>query len=88
MPVFEKSNRKDKKYSVITPLGRKIHFGNKNYQQYFDKVPLKLYTSLNHKDKERRKNYLARAKGIKNKEGKSTWTDPESSNYYSVKYLW
>lgn len=87
-PVFKKSNRKGKKYSVITPSGKTIHFGNKNYQQFRDSTGLGLYSHLDHNDTERRKRYLARAKGIKNKEGKLTWNDKESANYYSIIYLW
>jgi hypothetical protein len=85
---FEKSNIKDKKYSVITPKGKKIHFGNSNYEQYKDSTGLKIYSHLDHMDKKRRTRYLARAKGIKNKNGKLTWKDPESANYYSIRYLW
>jgi len=88
MPKFEKSTRKNKKYSVTTPSGKKIHFGDVRYSQYKDSTGLGLYTHLNHGDKERRKKYLLRAKGIKNKDGKLTWKDPESSNYYSVRFLW
>jgi len=41
-----------------------------------------------HKDPKRRKSYLARAKGITNKQGKKTWTDKNTANYWSVHYLW
>jgi hypothetical protein len=88
MPVFKKSNRKGKKYSVITPSGKTIHFGSSHMEQYRDSTGLGLYSHKNHGDEERRKRYLARAKGIKNKKGELTWKDPESANYYSVKYLW
>lgn len=88
MPVFEKSTRKTKKYSVITPSGKKIHFGAINMQHYKDSTGLGLYSHLDHNDEERRKRYLARAKGIKNKRGDKTWENPETANYYSVKFLW
>lgn len=92
MPTFEKSNRKDKKYSVITPAGKKIHFGaivkGIPMQQYKDSTGLGLYSEYDHGDEARRDRYLARAKGIKNKKGQLTWTDPETANFYSVKYLW
>lgn len=88
MPKFEKSTRKGKKYSVITPSGKKIHFGASSMEQYKDSTGLGLYSHLNHGDKKRRKSYLARAKGIKNKNGNLTWKDKESANYYSVHYLW
>ena len=41
-----------------------------------------------HKDEDRRDRYLARAKKIKNKQGELTYTNPESSNYWSVHLLW
>ena len=85
---FEKSTRKNKKYMVISPSGKKIHFGSASMEHYRDRTPLKLYSHLDHNDKERRKNYLKRSKGIKNKEGKLTYNDKESANYYSRKYLW
>ena len=59
MVKFEKSNRKDKKYSVITPEGKKIHFGNKKYEHFKDTTGLGLYRKLNHNDKKRQKNYQA-----------------------------
>lgn len=88
MLSFKKSNRKGKKYSVITPSGKTVHFGNSNHEQYKDSTGLRLYSHLDHCDEARRDRYLARAKGIKNKKGELTWTDPETANFYSVKYLW
>ena len=43
---------------------------------------------LIHKDKDRKERYLARAKKIKNKQGELTYTNPESSNFWSVNLLW
>lgn len=91
MVEFKKSTRKDKKYMV--KVGNKwIHFGaivnGKPMEQYKDSTGLGLYSKYDHGDKERRKRYLARAKGIKNKQGKLTWKDKESSNYYSIRFLW
>tara|TARA_B110000902_G_scaffold170237_1_gene193853 strand:+ start:1499 stop:1771 length:273 start_codon:yes stop_codon:yes gene_type:complete len=54
-----------------------IHFGHSDYQDF-----------TQHKDEKRRKNYLSRAKAIKNKEGELTWKDKNSKNYWSVHYLW
>lgn len=69
------------KYSVIVAndsgKDKIIHFGNKNYEDY-----------TQHKDEKRRKSYLARAKGIKNKKGELTWKDKNTRNYWSVHYLW
>jgi len=82
---YEKSNRKGKKLS--TKVGNKtIHFGDVNSEQYFDKTGI--WKSKDHKDEKRRDRYLARAKGIKNKQGNLTWKDPLSPNYHSVRILW
>jgi len=84
-----KSKAKGKKYSVyVIKNGKKrlINFGDSNMQQYKDKGGV--YSSKNHLDPVRRKSYLARAKGIKNKEGKLTWKDKNTANYWSVHYLW
>ena len=37
---------------------------------------------------EQRKSYLARAKGIKKKDGSLAYKDRNSPNYWAVKYLW
>ena len=83
------SKSKNKKYSVyVLKEGEKtlIHFGDKRYGQYKDK--LGNYSNLDHKDKKRQKSYLSRAKGIKNKQGDFTYKDKDTSNYWAVNYLW
>lgn len=84
------SKSKNKKYSVRikTDEGKTklIHFGDSRMEQFKDK--LGHYSNLDHGDKERRKRYLARAKGIKDKNGNLTWKNKNSANYYSIKYLW
>lgn len=82
---YEKSTRKDKKLMVIVD-GKKIHFGNPNYQHFKDKTGI--WKSLDHGDPKRRKNYLARSKGIKNKEGKLTKDIETSPNYHAIRILW
>ena len=57
---FKKSKAKNKKYSVITPKGNLINFGDKRYTQYKDNV-LGLYKNQNNNDEERRKSYKSRA---------------------------
>ena len=47
-----------------------------------------VYTHLNHNDEKRRASYLARAKGIKDKNGNLTWKNKSSANYFSIRYLW
>ena len=84
---IKQSTQKNKKY-MVKHNDKWIHFGDSRYEQFRDSTPLKLYSYLDHKDKERRKNYLLRAKGIKNKFGALTYLDKNSPNYWSIKYLW
>jgi hypothetical protein len=56
---------------------KKIGFGHKDYRDF-----------TQHGDPVRRKAYLARAKGITNKQGRLTWKDKNTANYWSVHYLW
>ena len=85
---FKKSTRKGKKYMVVAPNGKTIHFGSLSNEQYRDTTGLGLYTHLNHNDEKRRASYLARAKGIKDKNGNLTYKNKNSANYYSYKFLW
>ena len=55
-----------------------IHFGAKGMDDW------KSGTAT----KEQRKSYLARAKGIKRKDGSLAWKDKSSPNYWSVRFLW
>ena len=71
------SPRKNNKYMVTLPSGKKVHFGSSQNEDY-----------TIHKDKERRDKYLSRAMKIKNKKGELTYTKPESSNFWSVNLLW
>ena len=71
------STRKNNKYMATIPGGKKVHFGSPKYPDF-----------TIHKDKERRDKYLARAMKIKNKQGELTYTNPESSNFWSVNLLW
>lgn len=74
-----KSKAKNKRYSVYVKNDKGkpklIHFGDSRYKVYYE-----------HKDKERQKSYLARAKGIKDKEGNLTWKDKNTANYWSVRH--
>jgi hypothetical protein len=72
-----KSTRKNKKFKVLTPKGKIIHFGYS---------PMEDFTQ--HKDKDRRKNYCVRSAGIKDKNGRLTKNNKESANYYARKHLW
>ena len=85
---FIKSKSRNKKYSVITPKGKTIHFGDKRFFHFKDTTGLGLYSDLNHNDKKRQKNYCKRTSGIKTKDGLLTKNNKESPNYFSRKYLW
>ena len=75
-----RSWRSDKKMVVLAKKGsatRVVHFGQVGYDDY-----------TMHKDKKRRKNYLERSAGIRDKHGKLTKNDPFSANYWARKILW
>ena len=74
---IEYSSRKNNKYMVTLPSGKKVHFGSPKYPDY-----------LIHKDEERRDRYLSRATKIKNKQGELTHEKKESPNFWSTKLLW
>ncbi len=84
----------NKKYKAIVRskatgcVIKTTQFGDRQYQQYKDLVPLKLYSHLDHKDKSRRENYLKRSKAIRDSRGKLTSKVPYSSNWFSINYLW
>ena len=73
------SKAKGKKMSVyVMKEGKKklINFGDSSMEDY-----------RQHRDKDRRKSYLARSAGIRNKEGKLTYKDKNSANYWA-RTLW
>jgi TFIIF-interacting CTD phosphatase-like protein len=74
------SKAKNKKFSVYVMKDKKkklIHFGDSNSEDY-----------RQHKDKERRRSYLSRSAGIRDKQGNLTANNKNSSNYWSRKILW
>lgn len=73
---FSKSNNKNKKYYVVYN-GKKIHFGHSAYEDF-----------TTHKNPERRKRYLARAKKITDGNGKLTWKNKNSPNFWAIRILW
>tara|TARA_R110002096_G_scaffold303752_1_gene498712 strand:- start:59 stop:304 length:246 start_codon:yes stop_codon:yes gene_type:complete len=73
----KKSTKKGKKKMVTVLKNGKptvIHFGDSNYRHNYSIAA--------------RKSYLARSKGIRNKQGKLTYQDKNSANYWSRKILW
>ena len=73
------SNPKKKGMVYVKKDGAKrlIHFGDASMKDF-----------TQHKDPKRRKNYLARSGGIKNKAGKLTKNDKNSANYWSRTINW
>ena len=80
------SDKKNKKLSVIVD-GKKIDFGSTLYQNFNDLTGL-LNKSFLHHDEERKRRYLLRAKGIKDKNGNLTYLNPLSPNWHSIRILW
>jgi hypothetical protein len=83
---YELSTAKGKKLMVVVN-NKIIHFGASGMEHFKDKTGL-LPKSLNHGDKERRKNYLTRTAKIKDGKGKLTKDNPNSANYHSRRVLW
>jgi len=79
MYKFIISRRKGKKYDVFKDGKYLTSFGEKDYQQYNDKTPLKAYSHLDHNDKDRKNRYYQR-------HGKDAKF--ESAKWFSHKYLW
>lgn len=83
---YQLSERKDKKLKVY--VGNKwVHFGDKYSQNWGDKTKL-LEKKYIHNDDNRRRLYLIRSAGIKDKNGKLTKDDVNSPNYHSRRILW
>ena len=83
---FYKSPRKGKKYRVAlthkkTGKVKLIDFGSTSYKHFRDSTPVKLYSHLDHGDKERRRLYKARHKGFIKK-------GYYSPGFFSMRYLW
>lgn len=81
-PLYEpvKSTKKGKKGMVYVKKEggkRLIHFGDSNMKDF-----------TQHKDEKRKKNYLNRSGGIRNKQGKLTKNDKNSANYWSRHINW
>lgn len=74
------SSAKNKKYSVRVKVSggtRLIHFGDKRYEHYRDKIGH--YRALNHNDLRRRRLWHARHKPSSN---------PATASYWAAKILW
>lgn len=88
-PFVDRLTPKNKKYSVwVVKDGvfKRINFGDKKYEHYYDRIGK--YSHLNHLDDERRRLYRARASNIRDKNGNLTVNDITSPNHWSYHYLW
>jgi len=81
------SNRGNSKYSVRTPMGKLIHWGDKRFEQYSDQA-LGTYKHLDHNDVSRRASYRARHKKIFTKDKRPAYLNPEQPSFYSYWMLW
>lgn len=83
-PLYKpfKSKKAGKKYSVYVKSKsggkRLIHFGQAGAPDW----------KSGKASAAQRRSYLARAKGIRKKDGSLAWKDKNSANYWSVKFLW
>ena len=87
-----------KKYTAIvknkkTKKTRKIHFGDRRYQQYKDRTNLKLYKKKNHNTRKRMQNYFSRHSGTKKRGVAIKKEKGKSRGYFNAKilshiYLW
>lgn len=83
--AFVKNNKTDKI--------RKIHFGDRRYQQYKDRTGLKLYSHKDHNTRKRMQNYFSRHSGTKKRSHaiKKEKTKPQgeyNAKILSHVYLW
>ena len=86
---YKKSTKPSAKLMVVVEKDgkkRTIHFGSRQMEHFKDKTGI--WSSKNHGDPKRRKSYLARSGGIKNKAGSLTKDDPFSANYHARRVLW
>lgn len=72
--------------------GKKIRFGNQEYQHYRDSVPPLLgggkWSYLDHNDKVRRRNYRSRHAGVLLKSGIPAYKVKYTPAWFSYYYLW
>lgn len=67
------SERKDKKFCVVAPDGKTVHFGQKGYDDF-----------SKHQNQQRRENYLNRATNIR-----GNWRNNKySANNLAINLLW
>lgn len=73
---LKRSTHKSKKW-MVKYQDKWIHFGAYGMSDY-----------TIHKNELRRDLFLARARGIRDKEGRLTYTNKNKANYWAIKILW
>lgn len=68
-PIYT-SNKPEKKYYAEVD-GKKVYFGQYDYEHYFDK--LGVYSDWDHLDPKRRKNFKKRFEKSRHKIGSASW---------------
>ena len=76
------------KYTAILPDGQRVSFGDKRYQHYKDRTPLKLYSYLDHLDPIRRRSYRARHGASRDSSGRRYVDVKYTPAWFSWRYLW
>lgn len=94
---FERGPR-FKKYTAYvehkkTKKIRRVHFGDKRYEQYKDRTPHRLYASKNHGSRKRMRNYFNRHSGTPTRAKAIRLEKAMSNGMYTPKllshtYLW
>jgi len=95
---FKESPRKNKKYratirDIQSGVERHIDFGARDYEQYKDRTPLRLYSHKDHGTRRRMKNYYSRHSGTSNRTKAIKTEKRKSRGRYNAKilshlYLW
>lgn len=80
------------KYTAILSNGRRVNFGDRNYEHYRDSVPPSkgggLWSHKNHLDKKRRHNYRTRHAGVLTGAGVPAYKIKHTAAWFSYYYLW
>lgn len=81
-----------KKYTAFvlnkrTQKVRKIHFGDRRYEQFKDRTPLQLYRAKDHGSRARRQKYFSRHSGTRSKQKAIQKEVEKSGGLYTAKIL-
>lgn len=74
------SERSGKRFKILTPQNKYVHFGLFPFNKYG--------TFLDHGDEKIRENWKKRHSQIKDKNGNYCYKNPESAEFYSYNILW